>query len=84
VSYAVNIHAPAKKSLCRLPENMQTRIARSMLALAENPRPAGVVKLSGREGWRIRIADYRVIYTIDDAKKEVVIYAIGHRREIYR
>jgi mRNA interferase RelE/StbE len=84
VSYAVDIHAPAKKSLCRLPENIQTRIARSMLALAENPRPTGVVKLSGRDGWRIRIGDYRVIFTIDDAKKEVVIYAIGHRREIYR
>ena len=55
-----------------------------MLALAENPRPSGVVKLSGREGWRIRIGDYRVIFMIDDAKKEVVIYAIGHRREIYR
>ena len=84
MSYAVDIHAPAKKSLCRLPANIQTRIARSMLALAENPRPSGVVKLSGREGWRIRIGDYRVIFTIDDAKKEVVIYAIGHRREIYR
>jgi mRNA interferase RelE/StbE len=84
VSYAVDIHAPAKKSLCRLPENFQTRIARSMLALAENPRPSGVVKLSGRDGWRIRIGDYRVIYTIDDVKKEVVIYAVGHRREIYR
>ena len=84
MSYAVDIHAPAKKSLCRLPANIQTRIARSMLALAENPRPSGVVKLSGREGWRIRVSDYRVIYTIDDAKKEVVIYAIGHRREIYR
>ena len=84
MSYAVDIHAPAKKSLCRLPANIQTLIARSMLALAENPRPSGVVKLSGREGWRIRVSDYRVIYTIDDAKKEVVIYAIGHRREIYR
>ena len=84
MSYAVDIHAPAKKSLCRLPANIQTRIARSMLALAENPRPSGVVKLSGREGWRIRVSDYRVIYTIDDAKKEVVIYAIGHRREVYR
>jgi mRNA interferase RelE/StbE len=84
VSYAVDIHAPAKKTLCRLPENIQARIARSMLALEGNPRPSGVVKLSGREGWRIRIGDYRVIYTIDDAKKEVVIYAIGHRREIYR
>jgi mRNA interferase RelE/StbE len=84
VSYAVDIHAPAKKSLCRLSENIQIRIARSMLALAENPRPSGVVKLNGREGWRIRIGDYRVIYTIDDSRKEVVIYAIGHRREIYR
>jgi mRNA interferase RelE/StbE len=84
VNYAVDIHAPAKKSLCRLPENIQTRIARALLALAGNPRPAGVVKLSGREAWRIRIGDYRVIYTIDDAKKKAVIYAIGHRREIYR
>jgi mRNA interferase RelE/StbE len=55
-----------------------------MLGLADNPRPSGVMKLSGREAWRIRIGDYRVIYTIDDAKKEAVIYAIGHRREIYR
>jgi len=84
VNYAVAIHAPAQKSLGRLPENIQTRIARAMLALAENPRPAGVVKLSGREAWRIRVGDYRVIYTVDDAKKEAVIYAIGHRREIYR
>ena len=84
MNYTVTIHAPAKKSLCRLPENVQTRIARSMLALEANPRPSGVVKLSGRDGWRIRAGDYRVIYAIDDTKKEVVIFAIGHRREIYR
>ncbi len=84
MNYTVTIHTPAKKSLCRLPENVQTRIARAMLALEANPRPPGAVKLSGRDGWRIRAGDYRVIYTIDDAKKEVVIYAIGHRREIYR
>lgn len=84
MSYAVDIHAPAKKSLSRLPDHIQTRIARSMLALAEIPRPTGVVKLSNRDAWRIRVGDYRVIYTIDDARKEVVIYAIGHRREIYR
>ena len=84
MSYAVTIHTPAKKSLCRLPDNTQTRIARAMLALETNPRPSGVVKLSGQEAWRIRIGDYRVIFTINDTKKEVVIYAIGHRREIYR
>jgi len=84
MSYAVTIHSPARKSLCRLPENVQTRVARAMLALAEHPRPSGVVKLSGREAWRIRVGDYRVIYTLNDAEKEVVVYAIGHRREIYR
>jgi mRNA interferase RelE/StbE len=84
MNYTVTIHTPAKKNLCRLPENVQTRIARAMLALEANPRPSGVVKLAGRDGWRIRAGDYRVIYTIDDAKKEVVIFAIGHRREIYR
>ena len=84
MSYSVDIHSPAKKGLSRLPENVQTRIARSMLALADNPRPPGIVKLSGRDAWRIRVGDYRVIYTIDDPRKEVVIYPIGHRREIYR
>lgn len=84
MNYTVTIHTPAKKSLCRLPENVQTRIARAMLDLEANPRPSGAVKLSGRDGWRIRAGDYRVIYTIDDTKKEVVIFALGHRREIYR
>jgi mRNA interferase RelE/StbE len=84
VSYTVDILTPAQKSLCRLTTNIQSRIGRSMLALENNPRPSNVVKLSGREGWRIRVGDYRILYTIDDAKKEVVIYAIGHRREIYR
>ncbi len=84
MSYAVDIHTPAKKSLSRLPDHIQTRIARSMLSLTEIPRPTGVVKLSNRDAWRIRVGDYRVIYTIDDARKQVVIYAIGHRREIYR
>ena len=87
MSYAVDIHTPAKKSLSRLPAQIQTRIARiarSTLALVGQPRPVGVVKLTGRDAWRIRVGDYRVIYTIDDARKQVVVYAIGHRREIYR
>ena len=66
MSYAVTIHTPAKKSLCRLPDNIQTRIARAMLALEINPRPSGVVKLAGQEAWRIRVGDYRVIFTIND------------------
>ena len=84
MSYAVDIHSPAKKSLSRLPDHIQTRIARSTLALASNPRPPGVVKLTSRDAWRIRVGDYRVIYTIDDTRQQVVVHAIGHRGDIYR
>lgn len=84
MSYTVGILSPAKKSLSRLPEQFQTRIARAVLLLADNPRPLGVVKLTNREAWRIRVGDYRVIYTIDDKQAQIVVYAIGHRRDIYR
>jgi mRNA interferase RelE/StbE len=49
-----------------------------------SPRPPGVKKLAGREAWRIRVADYRVIYEIADADLTILVVEIGHRREIYR
>ncbi len=52
--------------------------------LAENPRPRNSRKLRGKEGWRIRIGDYRAIYEIDDEAREVLVLDIGHRRDIYR
>jgi mRNA interferase RelE/StbE len=55
-----------------------------MYALRENPRPAKCLKLTGREGWRIRVRNYRVIYKIDDSEKLVTILHVGHRRDIYR
>jgi mRNA interferase RelE/StbE len=84
VNYSVEIHSPAQKSLRNFPDKIKDRVSRSMLALGENPRPVGTIKLSGRDAWRIRVGDYRVIYTIDDSLKTVTIFAIGHRREIYR
>ncbi len=55
-----------------------------MLALEENPRPFDIKKLHGQEGYRLRVDDYRVLFTIDDSTKTVMTYAIGHRRQIYR
>jgi len=52
--------------------------------LAEDPRPRNSRKLRGKEGWRIRVGDYRAIYEIDDEAREVLILDIGHRRNIYR
>ncbi len=60
------------------------RIAKRLLALEENLRPFDIKKLHGQEGYRLRVDDYRVLFTIDDSTKTVMTYAIGHRRQIYR
>jgi len=67
----------------RLPAAVHKRISRRILTLEDNPRFRGAKKLSGREEYRLRIGDYRVLYTIDDKNGVVIIFAVGHRREIY-
>jgi mRNA interferase RelE/StbE len=52
--------------------------------LADNPIPPKAKKLSGRDGYRIRVGDYRIIYEIQKNILVVLIIDIGHRREIYR
>ncbi len=84
MSYRVEILRRAQKALARLPEQDYERIRDAIGALREEPRPAGCRKLSGREGWRIRIGPYRVIYEIEDVERVVTVLDIGHRRNIYR
>lgn len=52
--------------------------------LQDEPRPAGAVKLTGSSLWRVRIGDYRMVYSIDDAQKAVDVKIVAHRREVYR
>ncbi len=60
---------------------MKTAIDR----LAFDPRPQGAKMLVGyRHFWRIRVGDYRVIYSLDDARVTVLVIHIAHRREVYR
>jgi mRNA interferase RelE/StbE len=63
---------------------MQERVRVAILDLATEPRPFGYLKLHGREGYRIRVGDYRILYTIDDAGRIVIVGQVGHRRDIYR
>jgi mRNA interferase RelE/StbE len=60
------------------------RIVRVILSLAKEPRPSGCRKLSGRDKYRIRSGQYRIIYAVQDAILVVTIVKIGHRREVYR
>lgn len=81
--YAVLILPSAQKQLSKLPGNVATRIEDKMLDLENDPRPPGCKKLKGREAYRIRIGDYRVIYEIQDARLIVNVVTIGDRKNVY-
>jgi len=84
MTYSVSILRSAQKSLGSLSPAIQDRVITAIRQLVSNPRPPGVKKLAGREAWRIRVGDYRVIYEISDADVTILIVDVGHRREIYR
>ncbi len=84
MSYEVAIRKSAGKALDDTPCGDRDRILEAIAALKSDPRPPGCKKLAGREGWRIRSQNYRVIYEIDDANKKVLVLVIGHRRDVYR
>jgi len=60
------------------------RIVRVILSLAEEPRPSGCRKLSGRDKYRLRSGQYRIVYAVEDAVFVVTIVKIGHRSSVYR
>jgi mRNA interferase RelE/StbE len=82
--YVVHLKRSAEKELADLPREIYQRIIKRLLALEANPRPSGAKKLGGGEKYRMRVGDYRILYTIDDAGRKIEIGAVGHRREIYR
>lgn len=82
--YRIRIEQKAVREIESLQREMLSRIMRSISLLKDNPRPIGIKKLVVKDGWRIRVGDYRILYTIDDRQKLVTIYRIKHRREVYR
>lgn len=84
MAYTVILRRTAEKEHDQLPHKIHKRITGKLLELESDPRPYGVQKLHGHDGYRIRIGDHRVLYLIDDSVKTVEIVAIGHRREVYR
>jgi mRNA interferase RelE/StbE len=84
MSYEILILRRAQKELAQLPREEYERVRDAIRALSLNPRPPGCLKLTAREGWRIRVGDYRVIYEIDDHRRNITILHIGHRRDVYQ
>ena len=84
MTYTVTILRRAQKELGEVPKEAYGRVRDAIGALAEDPRPPGCLKLTGRDGWRVRIGTYRVVYEIDDSGQVVTVLHVGHRRDVYR
>ncbi len=73
-----------KLKTAKIPKQDYLKIREKAVLLAKDPRPRWSEKLKSRSSYRISVGDYRVLYAVDDAKKQVVIQAIGHRKAIYK
>ncbi len=81
--YLLDFSKQALKELEKINEPFYSNIKEAISKLTENPRPNGYIKLNGRDGYRIRIGDYRVIYDIFDTQLIIEIVTLGHRKDIY-
>jgi len=79
-SYRVLIKPSAAKELEAIPPKDRARLARKIASLAGNPRPPGGEKLSAQEQYRMRQGRYRIVYSIADAEKTVLVVRVAHRR----
>jgi mRNA interferase RelE/StbE len=84
MKYKVEVETRARREYRDLPSHIREQIADAIDDLQLNPRPPGAKKLVGKNGYRIRTGDYRILYAIDDQLHLVRVYRIGHRREVYR
>jgi mRNA interferase RelE/StbE len=85
VAYRLEITPAAERDLRALPAAILARLDARIRALADNPRPRGAERIRGRRGGlRLRVGDYRILYTVDDALQMVIIGRVGHRRDVYR
>ena len=81
--YIITLSKKAEKQLDKLNDKIANPILEAISELADEPRPKGCKKLKGRDSYRIRIGDYRVIYNIFDSELIIDIVTLGHRKDIY-
>ena len=83
--YAITFARSARRELEAMERSLAHRILERIEELATEPRPVGCRKLQGRTGlWRLRVGDYRVVYSVDDRQRLIDVVAVRHRREVYR
>jgi Cytotoxic translational repressor of toxin-antitoxin stability system len=85
VRYKIVFLPVARKELISLPHEVQKRIDKKIIALADDPRPHDVKALHGEKKlYRVRVGDYRIVYNVEDKVITVVIVRVRHRKDVYR
>jgi len=85
MAYRVIVTNPARKQLLKLPDTIASRIEIVIDKLADTPRPHGIEVIKGMaDTYRVRVSDYRVMYTVHDDEVLILIIQVAHRREVYR
>ncbi|MFU8806447.1 MAG: type II toxin-antitoxin system RelE family toxin [Bradymonadaceae bacterium] len=84
MSYKIELTKAAGRELKKLERGIRDRLVGAIDNLGDNPRPTGVTKLSGEENlWRIRVGNYRVVYSILDDRLIVIVIRVRHRKDAY-
>lgn len=73
-----------KKDLPKVAPKDASRIIKRIQDLAQNPYPIDATHLKGRDEWRIRQGDYRILYIVEEKIVTVFVVKVGHRREVYK
>lgn len=82
-NYRIELRPAAVRALRKLDPRMRHRVQGAIALLAQDPRPPAARAMQGRPGLRVRVGDYRIIYTVDDDVLLIVVVTLGHRREVY-
>ncbi|MCZ6640024.1 MAG: type II toxin-antitoxin system RelE/ParE family toxin [Gammaproteobacteria bacterium] len=83
--YDIEISATAEKQIRKIPQKDQIAVIRRIRELATQPRPQGSRKLQGYDDvYRIRVRNYRILYSVEDRRLIIIILKVGHRRDVYR
>jgi mRNA interferase RelE/StbE len=82
-AYKVLFGESVEKDFSLISKKDLKKILRRIEMLAENPRPPGCEKLTGKERYRVRQGRYRVVYSIQDEMLSVWIVEVGHRKSVY-
>ncbi|MGB7818141.1 MAG: type II toxin-antitoxin system RelE/ParE family toxin [Ornithinibacter sp.] len=82
-AYRIELRPSAAGALRKLDPQVRRRIQGAIALLAHDPRPPSARALQGRSGLRVRVGEYRIIYTVEDDVLLVVVVRLGHRRDVY-